>query len=43
MIVAMGSFVSAHSSLKEVNKAFEMLENREGEIVLLLILPWGRA
>jgi hypothetical protein len=43
MIVAMGSFGSARSPLKEVNKALEMLESKEGDPVRLVILPWEGA
>ncbi len=43
MIVAMGSFESARSPVKEVNKALRMLENKEGDLVRLVILPWEGA
>ena len=43
IIVAMGSFGSARSSLKEVNKVLEMLKSKEGDFVRLVILPWERA
>ena len=43
MIVAMGSFGSARSPLKEVKKALEMLASNEGDPVRLVTLPWKGA
>jgi hypothetical protein len=43
MIVAMGWFGNARSPLKQVNKALRMLENKEGDPVPLVILPWEEA
>ena len=43
MIVAMGSFGSARLPPEEVNKALEMLENKEGDLVRQVILPWKGA